>query len=129
MGHEPYEAGIGSVSSYQVSGHPYLTGSLIENGVENQIEFPFVTKTFTILNTGSNTLRIHFNSTASSANVIGRSHYFNISAGSAFTYDVKCRNLYISNGSGGQSGYQIAAELTRIDKNRMYPLTGSGISE
>ena len=45
------QAGIGNAASYQVSGRPYLTGNLdIDNGVEDKIVFPAVTKRIVIQN-------------------------------------------------------------------------------
>jgi len=119
--------GIGHAASYQVSGHPWLTGSYIDVGTEVKLEFPFVTKSITILNTGSNTLRVHFD-TKSNTLVYDNNHYITLTSNSSFTYDVKCREIYVSNSSSGGTGIEVYAELTRIDKNRMYQLTGSGIN-
>ena len=37
-------AGLRNVGSYQVSGHPYVTGSVIKAGEEVRVQFPNVTK-------------------------------------------------------------------------------------
>ena len=37
-----YDVGVGNVGSYQVAGHPYLTGSELHKGREIKIEFPFI---------------------------------------------------------------------------------------
>ena len=42
-----YWTGLRNVGSYKVSGHPYLTGSSVNNGGEVKIEFPYVTKNIT----------------------------------------------------------------------------------
>ena len=34
--------GLRNVGSYQVSGHPYITGSTVSNGAEHTVTFPFV---------------------------------------------------------------------------------------
>jgi len=48
----------------------------------------------------------------------------------ALTMNVKCTTIYLSNGDGSAgTGFQIFAELTRIDPARMFHLTGSGITE
>ena len=42
--------------------------------------------------------------------------------------NVKCKEIYLTNGhASAVSGFQLFAELTRIDPNRMFALTGSGI--
>ena len=43
-----YGVGLRNVSSYLVSGHPYITGSCVNPGGEVKIEFPYVTKNITI---------------------------------------------------------------------------------
>ena len=45
--------GLRNVGSYQVSGHPYLTGSNISNGATLKVEFPYITKRVNIQVTGS----------------------------------------------------------------------------
>ena len=58
--------GLRNVGSYQVSGHPFITGSTnLDNGKVHMVEFPFVAKTFTVINTSSNSgedIRVHFQS-------------------------------------------------------------------
>lgn len=39
-----YSVGLRNVGSYRVSGHPYITGSVVNDGSEVKVEFPFVTK-------------------------------------------------------------------------------------
>ena len=46
----------------------------------------------------------------------------------ALTMNIKCGSLYLSAGHG-TPGFQVMAELTRIETDRMFALTGSGISE
>lgn len=128
MSNYPRRAGTYSVGQYQLSGDPWITGSDLANGEEKQIIFPFVTKAMTIYNSSSNTVRMHFVATGS-GNVVPGRHYFDIVAGSSFTYDVKCTDIYFSNASGGQAGFQLAAELTGIELQKRLHFTGSGISE
>ena len=45
--------GLRNVGSYQISGHPYVTGSTIAAGVEKKISFPYVTKSITVIASGS----------------------------------------------------------------------------
>ena len=122
-----YDAGIGNVASYQASGHPFLTGSVLGSNEEKEIAFPFVTKAITIAQSGSGVLRIHFVSTSSMNPPAGC--YWELNSNEdALTMNVKCKSVFVSAGSG-TPGYQVMAELTRIETGRMFALTGSGISE
>jgi len=127
-----YDAGIGNVASYQASGHPWMSGSTLAGNEEVQISFPYVTKSITIAQSGSGLLRIHFADTGSmnpSPESDGCLWELNTTE-DALTMNIKCSNVWLSNGHGSTAtGYQIFAELTRIDTGRMWALTGSGISE
>ena len=161
----PGRGGVGlrNVGSYQISGHPYMTGALMNNGAESRVGFPFVTQEITIRASGSNravgpTLRVHFNTTGSSTNVVDAHHYLTIGGnavaaqgtdggqgevprhGNGFLHlNVKCKEVYITCVSGGAdssadkglevlNGYEVYASLTTIGTGHMYDLTGSGIS-
>ena len=147
------EPGIRNVGSYQVAGHPFITGStLSDDDKVHMIEFPFVCKSFTVINTtdaDAGDLRVHFQSgsgvtaitkpglsgeqtISANADVIAGLHFITIPDGQgSMTFDVKCSKFYISGDIGGGSqtpSYQIMAELTNISTDRMYHLTGSGIT-
>ena len=128
-----YRSGLGAVGSYQVSGVPYLTGAVIAGGVEHKIEFPTVAKSVLVINkdtdTSNSALRVHFNATTAGP-VIECLHYFPLDAQKDnITFNVKCKEIYISNGNGsGESRYFVAAELTGIQASEMFTLTGSGLT-
>ncbi len=142
-----YGVGIRNVGSYQVSGIPWVTGSSstwLANNKTIRYQFPYVTKSLTVINIGSNDVRLHFQSgsgvtivsdgqpaAASSGNDVQEGYHFITvpSVQGAVTMDVKCTEIYLSNFSGGSSGYQVFAELTTIPTGRMFNLTGSGITE
>ena len=139
--------GLRNVGSYQVSGTPWVTGSdgtaAFATNKTTRYQFPYVTKSLTIINTGANDIRAHFQSgsvtiAADGAQVAGSSsdmihdnlHYITVPANNgSVTFDVKVKEIYLSNHSGGSSGYEIFAELTQIPTSSMYHLTGSGITE
>jgi hypothetical protein len=58
------QAGIGNAASYMVSGRPFLTGgqvpssSMTEDGAI--VEFPMITKSIYVINTGTIPLAVHF---------------------------------------------------------------------
>jgi hypothetical protein len=124
--------GLRNVGSYQVSGTPYLTGSTINTGQEVGVDFPFVTRSVTVINSGSAVLRIHFNST-SSGDVINGRHYITLDGDDEnVTFNVKCKEIYVTcpnAGNGSTTGFECFAELTNIPARRMYELTGSGLTE
>ena len=116
-----YGVGINNVGSYQVAGRPFcMTGSV---SGEDEITFPQVTKQITIINRdSSDDIYVYFSGSAPDANK------FKIAGGeNQFTFNVKCNKIYLS--SSATPAYSLYASLTHIDKNRMFALTGSGISE
>ena len=127
--------GLRNVGSYQISGHPFVTGSTLATGHEFHISFPSVTRDFTVINSGSTgagpVLRVHFNST-SSGDVIAGHHYVTLeSDDQRYTYHHKCKEIYIScvaNG-GNDNGFEVIANLTNIDASHMYELTGAGLTD
>ena len=140
--------GLRNVGSYQVSGTPWVTGSASTTSFADdkttRYQFPYITKSITVINTGANSLRVHFQSGSgvtisatdgaqvsgnSSSDVQGKYHFITVpSSNGAVTFDVKCKEIYLSNHSGGTTGYEIFAELTQIPTGSMYDLTGSGIT-
>ena len=139
-----YSVGLQNVGSYQVSGQPFLTGSETKPGQEYKIRFPRVTKSVTVIMSGSsptvslNTLdhlRVSFASTASSEVIQYSKNYITLGAdGDAATFNVKCKEIFINcvttqaNGAEPIMGFEILAELTSIPTGSMYALTGAGIA-
>lgn len=125
-----YRPGIGSVGAYQISGVPYITGSTLAGGAENEISLPALAKALTVYNTGgSNSLRIHFD-TDDNADVLGNKHFIEVPGATTgglnrLRLEVRCSKVYISSASG--TSYQLLAELTPISD--AISLSGSGINE
>jgi len=125
--------GIGNVGSYQVSGLPHLTRSLMENNDALQISFPSVTKNIQIFVTGANPIRVAFDAHSVETNAFG--NFFELGGNAAGTnansgsisLDVKCKEIYIL-ASGGQTGFQMVSSLTGIEPGMMFTLSGSGIN-
>ena len=123
--------GIGHVGSFQVSGYPYVTGSTnLDAGVEQKIEFPRVVKSITVINRAGVEIKVHFNS-KSSGNVYTGGHYISLPvSGDAVTFNIKCKEIYVSNDSGtDNASYELFAEVTSIESREMPVLTGSGLTE
>jgi hypothetical protein len=129
-----YQAGIGDVGSYQVSGVPYLTGSVnsLAPLAEDKIEFPSITRTITVINTdvGGCDIHAHFNSKLL-GNVSGGLHYIALtSVNDAITFNVKSKEIFISNPDAVEdASYTVVAELTGINVSEMFVLTGSGLTD
>jgi hypothetical protein len=130
--------GLRNVGSYQISGHPYVTGSRLATDDEVRVSFPFVTREFTVIASGSQgggagpSLRVHFNSLSDPGRVKAGNHFVTLQKDDqAFTFHTKCSEVYIScaaNG-GGDGGFQLIANLTGIAATQMYALTGSGLTD
>lgn len=124
--------GLYNVGSYQAAGRAWMTGSTdIDDGEEDEIRFPRVTKSITVISRSSVDLRVHFASTATGVgHVVNGYHYITLTESrDAMTMNVRCDRLYISNASGADDGaYEVFAELTNISSGEMHELTGSGIT-
>jgi len=157
------KAGPNHVPSYQSSGIPFVTtsnGPFEVKGIDGNsasanpvhIQFPFVTRFFTIQNIGSNVLRVGFtpdgvfapgemlpNGTAKGADL--SRNYFTIPTGSGgaalgatsqLTCEIRCKDLYFmsnasdnSPGNAQATGFSILAGLTTIPRDAFPLLTGS----
>ena len=143
-GYYDQSPGITDVGSYQVSGYPWVTGSVILDGQEHEINFPSVTKAIYIQNKtlagqGNTDILVHFD-TGINSGVDNNHQYMTCGgtgpAGAYAAYgqinlsDVKCKKIYISHGNAGgnPATYELQAELTGIGSANMFVLTGSGIS-
>ena len=135
-GRNRFSAGLGSVGSYQVSGVPWITGSItLAAGVTDKLTFPTVAKSITIINTDALEgtadveLRVHFTPLAAGSVAAGR-HFIPLWADQqSISINVKCKEIYITNADGANVGsYCVYAELTGIDQTQMFNLTGSGLT-
>lgn len=123
-----YSVGVGHVGSYQVSGHPFITGSAsIESGVQHKISFPRIAKSVTVINRTSVDLRVHFTDKDVGGTTTAK-HYITLGDNKdSMTFNVKCKEIYITS-QGNNGAYELAAELTGIETREMYALAGSGIT-
>tara|TARA_R100000697_G_C5359666_1_gene174219 strand:+ start:179 stop:607 length:429 start_codon:yes stop_codon:yes gene_type:complete len=125
-----YGVGLRNVGSYQVSGHPYITGSTSMGtaGREHKIVFPYVTKNVTVIASGSSTIKVHFNSDTDNSTLAGQ-HFITLDSDEdSITFDVKCKEIYLTNVTAN-AAFQMYASLTNISTAHMYTLTGSGLTD
>lgn len=142
---EQYTPGLGSVGNYQVAGTPWLTASMIGpsgstvkglNDSTYKISFPYVTKEVTIVNLGTGEICCHLTNDFGAFGDTGGGHAFTIppsgtapgSPLSKTTFDMKTKEIFISNKHSTVGFFQVYASVTRIDRKRMFELTGSGIN-
>ena len=127
-GHFKYNVGIGHVGSYQVSGHPFITGSTsIDLGVTHTITFPRVAKKVVVTSRSAQDLQVYFTHPSTGDAGTGKHYVTLVDNKDSFTFDVKCKEIYITS-LGNAGAYEVYAELTGIETKEMYPLTGSGIT-
>ena len=128
-----YNVGLHNVGSYQVSGIPWITGSVLVTGEEHKISFPKVTKNITVMASGAYSngeVRIAFDSN-SNPNVEGSHRYLTLDTHEdSWSLPVKCKEVYIycKFASTTDVGYELVAELTNIPTGSMYVHSGSGIN-
>lgn len=129
----PYYVGLQNVGSYQVSGEPFLTGSVvapISTNTPVQISFPQVTQRVIVENIGNYDLRVGF-----SSNGVKDGKYFLVhkhGGGTPSTYHVvdlkvKVSSVFLlSNDSTNTTTACVAAELTNIDTHLLSQSGPSG---
>jgi len=111
--------------AYQVSALPYLTSSIISNGVVQVHEFPFVTKFINISNRGANAadkICLGFTTRGFEAGV---GNYITLDQGDTVHHDIRTTVLYVSCSSGTSVDYQLFCGLTTIPAKNFLLLTGS----
>ena len=118
-----YQAGIGDIGSYQISGIPYATASFTVSALNNAptaVNFPNVTKFVTVVNTHSGTnvaLRVGFSAngvTGSAAGAAG-DYYFTLDNGDSYTGEWRVESIYVlSDTAGSETSASVIAGLTGV---------------
>jgi len=148
--------GLGSAASFQVSGWPFVTGSIISSSVGFvKVVLPALAKSVTVFNrdandiwpynlTGSTTLLVFFGQDLTSSYPGPQTiynHAISIPPSGSATFNVKCSQFFVGKKNASMFGaFQAIAEITNIDTVDMYApglaatsgtrdsvLTGSGI--
>jgi hypothetical protein len=131
-----YSAGLGQVGQYQMSAIPYATASFgVPGGGEShaecpvKLEFPAVTRFFTVINThkGQNApLRVGFSSqgvTGSGGDSSLGTNYFVLDNGESYTAELRVTSLFLmGHNDATPSSASVIAGLTGISLSH---LTGS----
>ena len=113
--------GLGSVGSYQMGGIPYVSSSVtvpVQSATALKIQFPYVTKFVTIVNTGSATsapnIRVGFSALGTSGSTA--SNYFTLGYGESYTGEWRIEDLFLISTTAAQSSASIIAGLTPIPR-------------
>ena len=159
MGNYQYRSGLGNSAAYLVGGIPWITGSenMCEPGTTHRIQFPRVTRSVTIVASGStqtvaacnndaqtrtidSVIRVHFTTTGSypynaahpEQGPMQGQHYITLDSDEdSVTFNIKCKEIYLTNvqcDNTKTSQYQVFAELTGIHTGSFPHLTGSGVT-
>ena len=127
------------VPAYQMSGIPFVTGSVSATELTTtplKVKFPYVTRWIQIRNTGNQILRVGFTENGVNANNAGAYHitasnrnYIGLRAGNSIVSDlgpieVKCTEVWLRSDSG-TTGYELTAGYTAVPTHQFLTLTGS----
>lgn len=109
------KAGLSNVGSYQASGIPWASSSLIapaNTDAPLEVSFPQVTKNIIVKNVSSPSvnLRVGF----SVNGVVNSSNYFILSGGESFASDLRVTKLFLLSNNGTPVTASIVAGLTNI---------------
>ena len=106
-------------AAYSAPGVPWVTGSVaLGAGETAKLEFPCVTKAFTVKNTGANILHVGF----TSEGVTG-SNYYTLATSASQDFDMRVRDLYLHSPAG--TTFDVAAALTPIKRREFPELTSA----
>ena len=116
--------GEGFVPAYQMSAMPYVTSSNVSLGATREISFNYVTKFFTVKNTGASTnvLAVGF---TQNGMLPGNSNFFTLSGSEAFSGEIRTSKLFISGSAGATTSFTLVAGLTNIPVSNFLLVTGS----
>tara|TARA_Y100000310_G_scaffold341879_1_gene442693 strand:+ start:2230 stop:2622 length:393 start_codon:yes stop_codon:yes gene_type:complete len=110
-----YKPGLGNVGSYQASGKPWVSSSLVvpaENGVPLDIHFPTVTKEITVRNDSTGSIRVGFSALGVSGS---GTNYFTLAENGSFTSPVKVTDIFLISDTAAEYEATVVAALTGID--------------
>lgn len=138
-----YTAALRNVGSYQVSGQPYLSGSVttatLGSNAEGHFRFPYVTKKIIVSNESSTRDAIvsfaPFKQSEASGygftnSASGSGNWLLLQKATSMELDVKCKEIFVAPATANAVDFiTVYAELTNIPTGSMYSLDGiKGVS-
>jgi len=120
MPFQPPGSGQGNVAEFMMSPLPYVTQSSAGTTTPTRIDFPYVSRHFSVTNTSDQTLEIGF----TASGTLGGNR-FTIPISSTFgPVDMRVRTMYFL-GVGGTATFDLLAGMTLIATRTFPILTGS----
>jgi len=119
-----YKVGLGNVGSYQVSGKPWVSSSLVVPANSDQpykVDFVYVTRDIYVRNDGAESIRLGF-----SVNGIKNSeNYIVLASSSSFSGKYKVNQLYLLSHTSNPGEATVFAGLTGINGSELKNSDGS----
>lgn len=112
--------GPNHVPAYQISGLPYITGSIISSGDTAVIHFPYATKFVKVFNSGSNPVFVGVTQNG----VEGTNKFTVPSSSSSGLLEIRVKDLWLHAGAGNVEA-EIIAGLTTIKASDYFEVTGA----
>jgi len=119
--------GIGNVASYQVSGRPFITGSVAMTDKTARIRFPAVTQWFMVSSSGPVTMAMAAHGAEALAATAGQNGWHintNVQLAPAGPFYMKCSEVYLS-ASNAVETIDVIAGLTFIPIERIDNISSS----
>ena len=130
-----YKPGLGNVGSYQVSGIPFATGSLvapISSSAPLEVTFPYVTQWVQIIPHNDSGAKLDLKVGFSENGVSGSgTNYFRVHSRNTDTYspvlNLKVTSLFFQSDDGSSTiEFDVVAGLTSIETKNIRPVNWSG---
>ncbi len=119
-------AGLSNVGSYQVSGIPWASSSLLAPDVSSEplcISFPSVTNFFVVKNDVDSAAKLRVGFSRNGVKESG--NYFLLAKGESFDGSIRVTDLYLLSDNGTPVDVTVVAGLTGIHRNQL-PTNWSG---
>lgn len=122
MANQNVYMGANYAPAYEISGIPFVTGSVMVAESTVELNFPSVTRSITVKNdTASTTLCIAFSENGLKA---ANNNFFTLDGGESYTDELRCKTLFLSCSSGTPS-WEVIAGLTGISRTQFPILSAS----
>lgn len=110
------KSGRNWAAAYVAPGIPWVTGSVAVTSAQNiKLEFPCVTKYFTVKNTGAELLHVGFTSDG-----VAGANFFTLETSASQDFDIRVRDLYLGSPEVSGTTFDVIAGLTSIKRSE-YP--------
>ena len=110
--------------AYQLSSIPYVTSSMISNGIIHKYEFQFITRFIGVENMGEATNKICIGFSENGLKpAVG--NFITLDSKSSLKEEIRTTSLFVSCSSGMDVKYQLFCGLTMIPAKNFLVLTGS----